>query len=64
MVAKCKWLRHPKTTQERRASMGSWSRAKRNRANLPEVYDDIFREDDRNWKEYRKTQYKIMASEP
>jgi hypothetical protein len=53
------WLRRPKTTQERRASMSGWNRAKRNMKNLPNTWDDNFREPLSNWKSYRKTQYKL-----
>lgn len=65
------WLRHPKTTQERRAN-GKRSnfllidgyrirtRPCRNAINLVQVRDDITRRDweDRSWKRFRKTQYK------
>ena len=51
-------LRHPKTTQERRANQDEWGRARRNKANLVEAWDDVSRLGQRCWKEQRKTQYK------
>ena len=56
-------FRHPKTTQERRDSATNgknWTRAKRNKANLIEAWDDTPRQFHRNWKHYRKTQYRIV----
>lgn len=64
------WLRHPRTTQERRANgkrdildIDGYKirlRGKRNLTNLPEAWDDIGRSDWRHhsWKRHRKTQYK------
>lgn len=68
-----KWLRSPKTVNERR----KWSdtldwikegfsiklRSKRSPAALPDNYDDIQRMDlhHRNWKRQRKTEYKPDA---
>ena len=43
-----RWLRKPRTTQERRA--GAW-RAKR--ARLPTHWDDITRRPQRSWKAHR-----------
>jgi hypothetical protein len=53
-------LRHPKTTQERRASFDGYCRAKRNFSNLPDAWDDFWRYGYRCWKRYRKTQYKTV----
>ena len=64
---KYKVHRKPRTIQERRESQGCLDepykikiRNKRNHRNLPNSYDDIKRSDyeNKNWKEYRKTQYK------
>lgn len=64
------WLRHIKTTQERRENgkrdvvlyddIPIKIRAKRNAARLPDVRCDIQRSCfwDRSWKGFRKTQYK------
>lgn len=64
------WLRHPHTTQERRAN-GKRAfifhdeykvliRPKRNLVNLVDCRDDLVRQDfkHRSWKRHRKTQYK------
>lgn len=53
-------FRRPKTQQERRAAGegGDLVRARRNAANLPTNYDDIFRNEDRSWKKHRRTQYR------
>jgi len=68
------WLRHPRTTQERRANGKRnfiiWDeykvpiRASRNMSNLVEAWDDIGRQDlsHRSWKRHRKTQYKVVES--
>jgi len=52
-------LRHPRTTQEKRANgrRGKWNRAKRNSANLADAWDDIWIHNDKSWKSKRKTQY-------
>lgn len=60
--------RHPRTTQERRWA-NAWddeefapkARGARNGHNLPNVWDDIVRQDseDRNWKRHRKFQWKM-----
>ena len=61
------YMRRPKTTQERRWSEAyrKYTRPKRNRRNLVSAWDDIIRSDiyDRNWKRYRKTQYKPKPME-
>jgi hypothetical protein len=59
------YLRHPRTTQERRASLDGWGRPRRNLANLVEVRDDIWKHwsYQRCWKKYRRTQYKIKNSD-
>ena len=56
------WLRHPRTTQERRASLDGYCRPRRNIHNLPSAWEDIPRGDlyDRCWKRFRKTQYKAI----
>ena len=56
------WLRHPKTTQERRANQDGYARKKRCLHHLPSAWDDIGRSDwrDRSWKRHRKTQYKVV----
>lgn len=64
-------FRNPKTTQERRinGSRCQWllideyqikCKPSRSLKNLPESWDDVIRSDwnSRNWKNYRKTQYK------
>jgi hypothetical protein len=52
-------LRHPRTTQERRATgkRNKWGRAKRNFVNLPNAWDDFWVKRQRSWKKKRKTQY-------
>lgn len=61
--------RSPRTTQERRLngsrkdrdqseSNYKWSRKKRCRHNLPNMYDDIPYAHQRSWKKRRKTQYR------
>ena len=61
------FLRHPKTTQEARSVLdaedeGVKIRPKRNRANLPNAYDDIVigeaGKQNLCWKKKRKTKYK------
>ena len=64
------WLRHMRTTQERRENgkrdfivVEGYKvriRAKRNQANLPCYWCDIFNRswEDRTWKRHRRTQYK------
>jgi len=54
------WFRRMKTTAEARRALadGNLVRAKRNRRNLPNSYDDVCRHVERNWKRHRKTQYK------
>jgi len=52
------YFRHPRTTQERRASQGSFCRARRNLHNLISAWDDISRHLNKCWKSFRKTQYK------
>lgn len=55
--------RHIRTTQERRMSLAEkeddirW-RCKRNFHNLPNSWDDIIRRTEKNWKSFRKTQWK------
>lgn len=59
------WLRHMKTTAERRQYFdaidnGYTPRAKRNPANIPNAWDDHWCSSlgDRCWKRYRLRQYK------
>lgn len=56
-------LRHMRTKQEITISRDvlhkKYTRPKRNRRILPDYWDDIFRNTNRNWKEYRKQQYKF-----
>jgi hypothetical protein len=52
------YMRRPRTTQERRASLDGWGRPCRNIRNLVEAWDDVWRNFQRCWKEFRKTQYK------
>ncbi|MHC4216756.1 MAG: hypothetical protein ACYSWP_25730 [Planctomycetota bacterium] len=63
---KAKFMRRPRTTQERRAN-GTRKvtnrceykvRAKRNAVNLVDAWDDIWENTERGWKKHRKTQYK------
>jgi len=61
-VKEWRWLRHPKTTQERRANQdrnGGYHRPRRRKQNVPCAYDDIHVSclDDKCWKRWRKTQY-------
>jgi hypothetical protein len=53
-----KYLRTPRTTQERRASQDGWGRPCRNLHNLVNAWDDIWKPHQRCWKEFRKTKYK------
>ena len=63
-----RYLRYPKTTQERRAYFltedelyyGVRLRARRSIRGLPNAWDDYYRGDihAKNWKKYRRTQYK------
>jgi len=60
------WLRYPKTTQEKRwsdawADEGIRVRPRRNKANLPDAWDDITRSDvgAKSWKRYRKHQWRV-----
>ena len=53
------YFRHPRTTQERRAAVDGWARARRSWKNLVNSYDDIQKDlGDRCWKKFRKKQYK------
>jgi hypothetical protein len=54
-----RYLRRPKTTQERRASQDGWGRPCRNIHNLVHTWSDIWKPFRRSWKEYRRTQYKV-----
>jgi len=53
-------LRHPRTFREIRANQDGFCRPRRRSKNLPNVYWDIFvNRDDRNWKRFRKTRWKV-----
>ncbi len=63
------YFRHPKTGNEMRqyfiTSMNEMKipikvRGRRKPKHLPNAWDDISRSDTRNWKAYRKTQWKMM----
>ncbi len=60
------YFRYIKTTQEKRWSFLGENeiypvklRKKRNFKNIPNSWDDIIKERHKNWKKFRKTQYKI-----
>lgn len=69
---KGRYFRHPRTTNERRANCATRTtkeilenhgvafkvRRKRSSHRLPTTYDDIFLQYQRNWKKYRRTQWK------
>lgn len=52
------YMRHMRTTQERRHWDAEYGRASRNRKGLPDAYDDFLRYPQRSWKEQRATQYR------
>jgi len=54
------WMRHPKTTQEKRANCydREFVRGKRLPKQLPDAWDDKFVNHPRCWKNQRKTQYR------
>jgi hypothetical protein len=52
------FMRHPKTTQERRQNQDGWGRPCRSLHSLVNAWDDIWRRNQRCWKKQRKTQYK------
>lgn len=59
-------LRHPRTTQERRAACASEVdglpvRAKRNHRQLPTAWDDVFLCAPKAWKKLRRAQYRRVA---
>jgi len=58
------WIRRVRTLQEKRANQEGWCRAKRRPHRLPDSWDDGDRTDwqDRCWKRYRKTQYKVKTA--
>lgn len=55
------YFRRIKTTQERRWSCfdQEYFRRKRNHKNIPDSWWDIKRCNQKNWKKFRRTQYKI-----
>lgn len=54
-------MRHPRTTQERRASQDGYARPSRNIRNLPSAYDDLQPGRSRSWKNTRRTQYRPVT---
>lgn len=65
------FLRHPRTTQERRANQEgpgerlgrrTWCRAKRRCHRLPNAWDDMIIYNQKCWKKYRKTQYRPVEA--
>ena len=57
-----RWCRHQRTTQEKRFSVDEdhapYVRAKRNKANLPDAWNDDWKIRTRSWKDKRRTQYR------
>jgi hypothetical protein len=56
------WLRHPRTTQERRANQDwKWCRPCRRPHLLPTTWDDLWNKSkqDRSWKRHRDNQYHV-----
>jgi hypothetical protein len=57
------WLRHMRTTQERRRwfadAMDVVLRRSRGPHSLRSLWDDVWRKPRRSWKEHRKTKYKL-----
>ena len=53
-------LRYPKTLQEIKANQ-DWP-VRGRRKHLPTAWDDQWRDLSRNWKKYRKTQYKVKPA--
>lgn len=51
------WMRHPRTTAERRANQEGWERPRRRPHLLPNTYDDLWVRSNKSWKNKRKTQY-------
>lgn len=60
------WMRHMKTTQERRRWFADYADVSLRRARspklLPTLWDDIWRRAQRSWKEQRQTKYKLPRS--
>ena len=61
------WMRHMKTTQERRrwfADIGDNVKLRLSRAPhaLPSVWDDFWRRHQRCWKEQRRTKWRRIVS--
>ena len=52
-----RWMRHPRTTAEKRANQEGWERPRRRPHLLPDTYDDLWVRGNKSWKEHRKTQY-------
>ena len=53
-------FRHPHTQAEIKANLEGWNRGKRSKKYLPTTWSDIpVNHDDRSWKRYRRTKYKI-----
>lgn len=53
-----RYLRYPRTAQEKRANQEGWERPSRNVKNLVDVWDELWRKPQRSWKRHRRTQYK------
>ena len=54
-------LRNPKTANEKRQNDGVHVRPARRASGLPSSWDDIMRICEKNWKTYRRTQYRFCA---
>jgi hypothetical protein len=59
------FLRHPKTTQERRHVERDWACVRPKRRRLPHTWDDLIRGDlgHRSWKRHRLFQWKPADKE-
>ena len=65
------WYKCPKSTNEKRQYYACDDepeikiRARRNPRHLPDIWDDVCRRDvdNRNWKRFRRTQYKIIDAQ-
>jgi hypothetical protein len=59
------YLRHIRTTQERRQWFGVEDvqlRARRSPAMLPTYFDDIWRRTQKSWKEHRRLKWRRISS--
>lgn len=64
-------FRNPQTQQERKQHQEEWVdgyyipiRGKRKSSRLPNSWDDIQKDVDNCWKNFRKTQYKVKSNKP